>query len=284
MDNEKYNNALEKARIRYDQIKETNSTEKNFLIELFPELIESKDENIRKAIICGMNAIKDTNKNFKTFASIPIDDCIAWLENQKQPIDKGEISDGYHTFNELYRYRMLYNAAFFNLLPKSIVHKSKRHHDGDECFGGGWFIVMANLPTGQISNHYELEYWDLFQIPERETADKWDGHTPQEAADRLYKYLTETIENQKEYSNIKDNFNYPRILYIRPNNYYYCIQDCFINGNKQASRGDIIVALPNSPIMTLDIVTAAEYFLPVNNRTIINSLKHINYDLTKENK
>lgn len=30
--------------------------------------------------------------------------------------NRGEISDGYHTFNELYRYRMLYNAAFFNEL------------------------------------------------------------------------------------------------------------------------------------------------------------------------
>lgn len=114
-----------------------------------------------------------------------------WLEKQGEPQDKGEISDGYHTFNELYYYRMLYNASFFNMLPKEWVHKSKRHNDGEECFGGGWFIVMANLPTGQISNHYELKDWDLFQIPEKEVADKWDGHTPQEAADRLHKYLLE---------------------------------------------------------------------------------------------
>ena len=108
---------------------------------------------------------------------------------QQEETDMGEVSDGYHTFNELYYYRMLYNAAFFNLLPEEWVHKSKRHHDGEECFGGGWFIVMANLPTGQISNHYELKYWDLFKVPEKEIADEWDGHTPQEAAERLYKYL-----------------------------------------------------------------------------------------------
>ena len=108
---------------------------------------------------------------------------------QQEQVDMGEVSDGYHTFNELYYYRMLYNAAFFNLLPKEWVHKSKRHHTGEECFGGGWFIVMANLPTGQISNHYELKDWDLFQVPEKEFADEWDGHTPQEAAERLYKYL-----------------------------------------------------------------------------------------------
>ena len=108
---------------------------------------------------------------------------------QQEETDMGEVSDGYHTFNELYYYRMLYNAAFFNLLPEEWVHKSKKHHDGEECFGGGWFIVMANLPTGQISNHYELKYWDLFKVPEKEFADELDGHTPQEAAERLHKYL-----------------------------------------------------------------------------------------------
>ena len=108
---------------------------------------------------------------------------------QQEQKDMGEVSDGYHTFNELYYYRMLYNAAFFNLLPKEWVHKSKKHHTGEECFGGGWFIVMANLPTGQISNHYELKDWDLFKVPVKEFADEWDGHTPQEAADRLHKYL-----------------------------------------------------------------------------------------------
>lgn len=108
---------------------------------------------------------------------------------QQEQTDMGEVSDGYHTFNELYYYRMLYNAAFFNLLPKEWVHKSKRHHTGEECFGGGWFIVMANLPTGQVSNHYELKDWNLFKVPEKEIADEWDGHTPQEAAERIHKYL-----------------------------------------------------------------------------------------------
>lgn len=121
---------------------------------------------------------------------------------QQEQTDMGEVSDGYHTFNELYYYRMLYNAAFFNLLPKEWVHKSKRHHTGEECFGGGWFIVMANLPTGQISNHYELKDWDLFKIPEKEFADEWDGHTPQEAAERLYKYLQE--EQQEPSNNLVD--------------------------------------------------------------------------------
>ena len=78
-----------------------------------------------------------------------------------EKLDMGNVSDGYHTFNELYRYRMLYNAAFFNELAKGDVKvcKSHKHYDGEECFGGGWFIVMAELPTGQISYHYENRYW-----------------------------------------------------------------------------------------------------------------------------
>ena len=66
----------------------------------------------------------------------------------------GEASDGYHTFNELYDFRREYNAALVN---SGIwkAHKSYRHHDGELCFGGGWFIVMIETPFGQISNHYE---------------------------------------------------------------------------------------------------------------------------------
>lgn len=113
----------------------------------------------------------------------------------------GEVTDGYHSFDELYRYRKLYNAAFFNGLKLASgskeagepywfdVHKSKRHSEGDECFGGEWFVVVAELPTGQITNHYHLSDWDLFDIPERERANQWDGASPATCADRLERYL-----------------------------------------------------------------------------------------------
>jgi hypothetical protein len=105
--------------------------------------------------------------------------------------DAGNISDGYHTFNELYEYRKAYNACLFNewfRTNKYDVHKSLRHHDGDECFGGGWFVVVAVTPFGQITNHYKMEDFDLFDIPEYETAKyPWDGHTPTEALDRIFK-------------------------------------------------------------------------------------------------
>ena len=120
----------------------------------------------------------------------------------------GELSDGYHTYDELYEFRKMYNAVLFNEWclnyynyikaenlgtnfgskpnPKYNVHKSWRHNDGELCFGGGWFIVSAMLPTGLISNHYKSEDWDLFKVPEVEKAIyEYDGHTPQDTLTRL---------------------------------------------------------------------------------------------------
>lgn len=111
------------------------------------------------------------------------------LKLKDKMIEDGTLSDGYHTFNELYEFRLLYNACLFNEWSKQQkydVHKSKQHYEGDECFGGGWFIVVAILPTGQISNHYKLEYWNAFQCEVVEKAKyPFDGHTPKDVLERL---------------------------------------------------------------------------------------------------
>ena len=116
-----------------------------------------------------------------------INEAIAQLENSGQ--SAGEIRDAYHSFFELYEFRKAYNAALFNewvANQKYSVHKSFKHHDGEPCFGGGWFIVVAVLPTGQISNHYKEADWGLFRIPETEKAlFEFDGHTPQDVLNRI---------------------------------------------------------------------------------------------------
>jgi hypothetical protein len=109
--------------------------------------------------------------------------------------EKELINDSYHNFQELYNFRKMYNAALFNewaqgkyysYEPLYNVHKSIRHHDGELCFGGGWFIVSAMLPTGLISNHYKMEDWDLFRIPTKDKAlYPFDGHTAQDVLTRL---------------------------------------------------------------------------------------------------
>jgi hypothetical protein len=117
----------------------------------------------------------------------------------------GNTSDGYHTFNELYEFRKVYNAALFNewaVGGKCSVYKSWRHHDGELCFGGGWFIVVAVLPNGQISNHYEAKDWDLFAVPETERAlFEFDGHTSSDVVTRLKAY---TIPPQRPWVGLTD--------------------------------------------------------------------------------
>jgi len=103
--------------------------------------------------------------------------------------DLGELSDGYHTFNELYEFRKMYNAALFNewsRAGKYMVHKSKKHYDGSDCFDGDHFIVVAILPNGMISNHYHLNDWELFQIIIHPKAlFEYDGHTSKDVLERL---------------------------------------------------------------------------------------------------
>lgn len=111
-------------------------------------------------------------------------------------VETNNISDGYHTFGELYEFRKVYNAALFNEWAKEgkyNVHKSIRHNDGKYCFdsGGKWFVVVAILPSGQITNHYEISDWDLFKCPAKDKAlYKFDGHTSQDVLSRLSKLIS----------------------------------------------------------------------------------------------
>lgn len=90
-------------------------------------------------------------------------------------VDVEKISDGYHTFADLYEQRLILSAA----LAKNNPHawKSKRHEDGSVPFGGGWFIMGFDTDEGCYTYHYELKDWDLFQCKELDKGKPWDGHT-----------------------------------------------------------------------------------------------------------
>lgn len=89
--------------------------------------------------------------------------------------DVEKMSDGYHTFADLYEQRLILSAA----LAKNNPHawKSKRHEDGSVPFGGGWFIMGFDTDEGCYTYHYELKDWDLFQCEELDKGKPWDGHT-----------------------------------------------------------------------------------------------------------
>lgn len=101
-----------------------------------------------------------------------------------------QLEDKYHTMQELYEFRLMYNALLFNEWNNREdieVYKSKRHDDGSIPFDGDWFIVVAILPSGkQITNHYHIDYWDYFHIKEYpKVKDKFDGHTSEDVLIRL---------------------------------------------------------------------------------------------------
>lgn len=100
---------------------------------------------------------------------------------------EGEVSDGYHTFGELYAHRRALTAVLAGAAAgDGDSWRSKAHHpDGDPMFPG-YFIVGINLPTGTITYHYKLKHWDDFAaVPELEHAPPWDGATPNDTVTRL---------------------------------------------------------------------------------------------------
>ena len=87
-----------------------------------------------------------------------------------------DLSDGFHTFRQLYYQRMMLFATIVKQ-NHDRAWKSLRHEDGELCFGGGWFIVGIDTPEGSYTYHYEDSYFSLFDCEELPRAKHWDGHT-----------------------------------------------------------------------------------------------------------
>lgn len=99
--------------------------------------------------------------------------------------DMGEVSDGDHTFNELYMHR----TTLFNIIlcqNKDKAWKSKLHDDG--TMFDNYFIAGVTTPDGEYTYHQHMDYWDKFDVEERERAPEWDGHKPDDIT-RLYSLL-----------------------------------------------------------------------------------------------
>ena len=106
-------------------------------------------------------------------------------ENPNESV--GELSDTYHSFNDLYKHRTILTALAFLNLP--YAWKSKIHEDGSMY--DGMFVVGVPTPYGMISYHYDLEFWDMFKIPELPHVPHFTGYTDEDVLDRL----TNVIKN-----------------------------------------------------------------------------------------
>ena len=107
----------------------------------------------------------------------------------------GEISDGSHTFNELYAHRASLFAVICNTYPENAWKSWKHHHEEKFPMYEDYFIVGVNTPEGQYSYHYHKDWWDKFKIQELEEAPKFDGHQPDDI-DRLFSLVEEKNKDE----------------------------------------------------------------------------------------
>lgn len=110
--------------------------------------------------------------------------------------DAGNVSDGFHTFNELYQHRIALFIALMLTHPQ-LSWRSRKHADGS--FYDDWFIAGMHLPTGDITYHLPNKDWDKLgggkvAVATLETAPEFDSHTPADVVNRLEKWM-------KDYAN-----------------------------------------------------------------------------------
>lgn len=102
-----------------------------------------------------------------------------------------QLSDGVHTFADVYDRAAHWNALALSLMHKVGIETAKSHwHNGCEPCPPGTFIVGAQTSFGQITQHYEKKHWGLFQIPAY-VAFPWrfDGHTKKDVQERICKLI-----------------------------------------------------------------------------------------------
>ena len=98
--------------------------------------------------------------------------------------DEVEVSDGYHTFTELYDHRI----TLYVVLAKAhrgSAWRSIKHSDGSAW--DGWFLLgIGESPGDQITYHLPLSRWDETNFARTvEIAPPFDGHTSADVLKRL---------------------------------------------------------------------------------------------------
>lgn len=161
----------------------------------------------------------------------------------------GNLSDGYHTFNELYHHRAILFSVICNSMPDK-AWKSKLHDTGD--IFDGMFIVGIETPEGQATYHYDIEpYWDMFKVKELEKAPKWDGHTPQIAIDRIAKLSADVAKLTEENERLREanaGFALAHLFDVSPNG------DCW-NDVVEKAKADTLQTMKDKLVQAIGTYT-----------------------------
>ena len=113
--------------------------------------------------------------------------------------DRAQLSDGFHSFEELYETRnalilclartRYYRAMMEHKLPQHysvwMPWRSKIHSDGTTQ--EGWFLLGFDYRKGkQVSFHLPMKMWDdCYFATELDKAPPFDGHTTKDVIERL---------------------------------------------------------------------------------------------------
>lgn len=113
--------------------------------------------------------------------------------SDRKVLKSGEISDGFHTFDELYEMRLALTIALFWKVRYKVelgttyvmVWRSKLHSDGT-MFDDFFIVGYGKKPGEYITFHYPLSEWNNFSFCETlDKAPEWDGHTDKDVIQRL---------------------------------------------------------------------------------------------------
>ena len=147
---EKYEQALARAR----EIHRNEDGKVSDMEWLFPELKESKDEEIRNAICIALSL--DKAKDYLKSWDITYEDAIAWLEKQKDNYIKKDIDDAY--------LRGIADA-------KSELEKQKPTNSTDLAFNPVW---RKNSPDNKPQKKHSVLMMTTHGVAEGEwLGDEW---------------------------------------------------------------------------------------------------------------
>jgi len=96
------------------------------------------------------------------------------------------ITDGYHSFEELYDHRIALFLALCGALDNADVIWKEEPDFGD------WVCVYLELETGQISYHLPGKYRSILEsrgyLKAESSEQLWDGHTSAKVVERLLEF------------------------------------------------------------------------------------------------
>lgn len=110
-------------------------------------------------------------------------------------VETNKISDGYHTFGELYDHRIANFIALCRIIAHSPCYqefniwRSNLHSDGSSF--EGWFVLGINREEGkQITYHLPMAVWEKTWFADTLIkAPVFDGHSSEDVLKRIFELI-----------------------------------------------------------------------------------------------